>query len=256
MKRLASPNSIVKANNTKKDTKKDTKEGSIFNKDTKKLLGLTAIAHLVPLAVFGTLKFMNEMARINAARMGVRRFHAPGIIRGGDVIRDGNNNNNNNSNNSNNNKKLKLLQKISKDLNNKGVTNYKELMNYAKKNIPKFKGIYFTDHLPKTLKPGESLIQNLDKINNAGTHWLSMIRSHNPSNTIYHYDSYGQLPTESAQRLAERSNCNLAYFDNQFQTFKESNCGQRSIEFLMLMNGIGLNSKHSMQDIAKSIGRL
>lgn len=91
-----------------------------------------------------------------------------------------------------------------------------------------FRGVFAADTVPD-LASGESAIINTDPQGAPGTHWMALRRT--PKNTL-HYDSYGRTGSKVSHRLAGRGLVD-ADMDAE-QTGKETNCGARSLAWLML----------------------
>ena len=119
------------------------------------------------------------------------------------------------------------LNLIHKDI-GKNETDNIQLQKYIDKiGLSNFLGIYAWDTIPK-MKNNQSCIVNLDKSNQSGSHWISLYKY---KNTIYMYDSFDR----------KISNFRKVEIDsNMFQSSTETDCGQRSIAFLVLVEIIGL----------------
>ena len=62
----------------------------------------------------------------------------------------------------------------------------------ALRNVKGFRGVFASDTLPDTFRPGESLIVNYDPLGRPGSHWVAM--KHAPSGEGLYFDSFGQPP--------------------------------------------------------------
>jgi hypothetical protein len=87
--------------------------------------------------------------------------------------------------------------------------------------IPKFKGCFLRDSIPK-LKVGESCIINL----NGSSHWCALIRL----DTLYWFDSYGVI----APKILD--GYDYIYSETDLQSMASSACGWYALGFLISMN--------------------
>ena len=119
------------------------------------------------------------------------------------------------------------LNLIQKDIGTHETDNI-QLQKYIDKiGLSNFLGIYAWDTIP-TMINNQSCIVNLDKSTESGSHWISLYKY---KNKIYMYDSFDR----------KISNFRKVEIDsNMFQNSTETDCGQRSIAFLVLVEIIGL----------------
>ena len=91
-----------------------------------------------------------------------------------------------------------------------------------------FKGVYAANEtkVPRTLRNGESCILNLDKRNQAGSHWVGVLK-HN--NELITYDSFGR-------RVSNTRHTD----DDAEQRVIEVNCGQRCLAWLCVYYNFGI----------------
>jgi len=116
------------------------------------------------------------------------------------------------------------LKIIEDELQNSSTTTDAELKRYCTGAFGrKFRGVYPLDKIPE-LKNKQSLIFNLDRADQSGSHWMALYWC---NDTNYVYDSFG--------RSSKKLNVPLKSSDDDDdaeQKMKESNCGQRSISWL------------------------
>lgn len=118
----------------------------------------------------------------------------------------------------------KLLRRVQKSLGTAATTTA-QLEQTGKKLLgSKFAGVYASNKIPKSFT---SVIVNLDKEGEPGSHWLAMARC--SSGTVLVYDSFGR-PTAKIIKL---NFPNKATDPDREQMFKETNCGQRSLAWLL-----------------------
>jgi hypothetical protein len=98
-----------------------------------------------------------------------------------------------------------------------------DIDNLAKQfKIPKFKGCFIRDDIPK-LKVGESVIINL----NGRSHWTALIRL---SDGYFYFDSFGVIGPKSLNHL------DYIYTEVDLQKMSSSACGWYVLGFLISMN--------------------
>jgi len=104
-------------------------------------------------------------------------------------------------------------------------------LNKFKHIIPGFKGAYPFDKKP-LLKNNNSMILNLDKHNQPGKHWIAIYHLNNKN---YIYDSLGtyyKYPNPLP---------NSIYADkDREQAYKQNNCGQRSLAWILTVQSVGI----------------
>ncbi len=120
------------------------------------------------------------------------------------------------------------LNLIQKDIGTDETDNI-QLQKYIDKiGLSNFLGVYAIDTIP-TMTNNQSCIVNLDKSTQSGSHWISL---HKHKNKIYMFDSFDR----------KISNFRKVEIDsNMFQKSMETDCGQRCIAFLTLVQIIGLH---------------
>ena len=119
------------------------------------------------------------------------------------------------------------LNLIQKDI-GIGETDNIQLQKYIDKiGLSKFLGIYAWDTIP-TMINNQSCIVNLDKSTESGSHWISLYKY---KNKIYMYDSFNRKISDFRKVDIDK---------NMYQKNRQTDCGQRSIAFLTLVQIIGL----------------
>ena len=113
---------------------------------------------------------------------------------------------------------------------NKPLSNF-ELMDAAKQlEIPKFRGVFLRDTLPKKTLKRECGILNLDDISGSGTHWIAWYKN---GNDKYYFDSFGiQPPTELVKYLKSP----ILYNSEQIQKRYQVICGHLCLYVLKKMS--------------------
>ena len=101
----------------------------------------------------------------------------------------------------------------------------------------KFKGVYPSDKIPKLNDLSPYCIVNVDKSNEAGSHWLALVKS---GNHCILYDSFGRRNTQLIPNLRFSGNGKILDTDRDVeQKIKEENCGSRAISFLVFYDKYG-----------------
>jgi len=130
-----------------------------------------------------------------------------------------------------------LLRRVEKMLGNE-TTFSNDLNNVAKSLLgSKFKGIFTADKLPKLTKIQPYAIVNLDSSWEEGSHWIALAKS---GKKIIFYDSFGR-PSKSILPLLKGGGGTTIVNteDDAEQEIQETNCGQRSIVWLLLFDKYG-----------------
>jgi hypothetical protein len=112
-----------------------------------------------------------------------------------------------------------------------GTTYLDDLKTVGKEMLgSKFLGVFTSDMYPN-LRAGEMIIVNLDKSNEAGSHWIAIAKKNNDS--IF-YDSFGR----SSKKIFGKGKFINTEPDAE-QRKNENNCGQRTLAWLLLLNLFG-----------------
>ena len=81
--------------------------------------------------------------------------------------------------------------------NEKVLTNFDILKYVETLKIPRFRGVFMRDELPKKIKSEECGIMNFNTHEEIGSHWVCYVKKHD--NRIY-FDSYGQITPLEIQK--------------------------------------------------------
>ena len=81
--------------------------------------------------------------------------------------------------------------------NEKVLTNFDILKYVEILKIPRFRGVFMRDELPKKIKSEECGIMNFNTHEEIGSHWVCYVKKHD--NRIY-FDSYGQITPLEIQK--------------------------------------------------------
>jgi hypothetical protein len=110
-----------------------------------------------------------------------------------------------------------------------------------------FKGVFSSDKIPKLndLKP--YCILNLDKSTESGSHWIALAKIPGEHSSIV-YDSFGRPAKDIIPVLKDSGNGTILNSDlsDAEQKMSETDCGARSLAFLVVLDRFGL-------DVAKLI---
>ena len=143
-----------------------------------------------------------------------------------------------------------LYQKVLKDiitpLTGDTTTYLNELEGIGKKLLgTKFKGVYPRDKIPILNDLSPYAILNLDTSKEPGSHWVAIAKN---NNNTYLYDSFGRKNTKIIKNLVYSGNGKIIDADttDAEQKILESNCGARSLAFLVIFDKWGA-------DVAKLI---
>jgi putative methionine-R-sulfoxide reductase with GAF domain len=128
------------------------------------------------------------------------------------------------------------LNHIHKIMGHNRSTYANELQHFSKKMFKhKFKGVYASDKYPK-LKKNQSMIINVDKSNEPGSHWLGVYCYDN--NRYLIFDSFGRPSVKLIPHFGSGINLmDTDYDKNQLKS--QSDCGQRCIAFLNVCHNDG-----------------
>ena len=107
----------------------------------------------------------------------------------------------------------------------------KQLMDYGKRSIPHFVGVFPLDKLPIHLHPPAKFIVNTDTQHLPGTHWLAI--SYTQKGIIYAFDPFGIFyPKLLTTRLKKLSPRKISFNNIMYQKVNEENCGQLCLQWL------------------------
>jgi len=118
---------------------------------------------------------------------------------------------------------------ISSDLNRVGKSLLKS----------KFAGVFPADQIPKLAKRSPYAIVNLDTSDESGSHWIALARK---DGKVYFYDSFGRPNKSILPLLKSSGNGTTVDTDKDAeQEISETNCGARSMAWLILFDKYGVN---------------
>lgn len=102
----------------------------------------------------------------------------------------------------------------------------------------KFKGVYPSDMIPKLTDLSPYCILNLDKSDEPGSHWISLVKC--GKNKCLCYDSFGRCYTQIIPNLEFSGNGQVINTDKDSeQTIKQKNCGSRCLSFISIYDKYG-----------------
>lgn len=118
----------------------------------------------------------------------------------------------------------------------------------------KFLGSFPRDDIPlDAMKPGDMVIINTDTSTQPGQHWMPMARGVISKHSYYYHDPFakyhlkfnprvkmGQQGTGTTPTLVESDS------SDQEQSFKEENCGQRALAWLLVFQHCGEKNASSI----------
>lgn len=129
-----------------------------------------------------------------------------------------------------------ILKKVEKKIGTNKTTystDLDELGKYYFKDM--FVGCYPSDQIPILTNRRCYCIVNLDSSDENGSHWIALAYH---KNKYIFYDSFGRPQHEILKALNNRKVIETE--DDPEQKITESNCGQRSMSFLLLLHMYGL----------------
>ena len=131
---------------------------------------------------------------------------------------------------------LSVLNQIEKKMGKRGTTYMDELLKMGRSMFPNnFKGVYSADEIPD-IQEGDYVIANLDKHNQAGSHWIGITRI---GNRYYYYDSFGRRINKIMPGLSGRGKV-IGDTKDKEQRVDETNCGQRCLSWLWILHNYGI----------------
>jgi hypothetical protein len=119
-------------------------------------------------------------------------------------------------------------------------TTYQNELDIAGKKLfnSKYAGTFASDEIPKLNNKKKYIILNLDKSNEPGSHWVA-VAFH--KNKYYFFDSFGRNSKKILPALYKGKGKNkIIDTDNdKDQKESETNCGAKSLTFLLLFDNYG-----------------
>ena len=104
----------------------------------------------------------------------------------------------------------------------------------------RFRGAWPSDHTPK-LKKGQSMIINVDKKDEPGSHWLSVVRDRN---SMYVYDSFGRHTKNLIPHFYKKNGSGSKVKNTERdieQRNEQLDCGLRCMSSLAVYYDKGIN---------------
>jgi len=109
------------------------------------------------------------------------------------------------------------------------------------KNVGGFRGVFSSDTLPDTFRPGESLVTNYDPSDKPGSHWVAM--RHAKDGAGVYFDSFGLPPdaednilhdqTRFRDWLSQHTRQPLRWNRVDLQSLADNVCGEWSCAFVL-----------------------
>lgn len=107
----------------------------------------------------------------------------------------------------------------------------------------KYLGTYPRDDIPlERMKPGDMVIINTDTSAQPGQHWMPFARGVDKKSAFYYHDPFAKYHLRMEQKgFGTRGGQTLIEADSsdQEQSFKENNCGQRALAWLLVFQHCG-----------------
>ena len=130
-----------------------------------------------------------------------------------------------------------ILKKVEKKIGSNKTTYSTDLDKLGKYYFKSmFVGCFPSDKIPVLTKERCYAIVNLDRSDQNGSHWIALAYK---NNKYIFYDSFGRPQHEILSSLNNRTVIETE--DDAEQKVVESNCGQRSISWLLLLHMHGLD---------------
>ena len=134
----------------------------------------------------------------------------------------------------------KILSDIEKRLSNK-ITYGHVLQNEGIQLFGyRFKGVFPSDKIPKLNDLRSYAILNLDNSNQSGSHWIAVALV---DKDLIVYDSFGRHHSKIIPNLKQEFRGRIKNTDMDAEQKKhETNCGQRSLAFLVFLQKYGVKN--------------
>ena len=130
-----------------------------------------------------------------------------------------------------------VLMKI-EDVLGSGVTNNIQLTKLGHEVFGnEYIGTWSSDQMPKYVKEGQCFILNTDstRSRNKNGHWVAFFKL---KNKLWYYDSYARPAYKLSKHWANKRMYNANTTDRD-QSYEESDCGSRSMAFLVIFKKYG-----------------
>lgn len=102
-----------------------------------------------------------------------------------------------------------------------------------------FMGVFPSDKIPKLNKIKNMCILNLDRSDQSGSHWVSLVYDYDEGKSML-YDSFGRKNSKIINKVNYSGNGRV--IDSELdpeQKISESNCGARCVAFLCVFHKYG-----------------
>ena len=131
-----------------------------------------------------------------------------------------------------------ILAEVEEHIGHTHRTNTTELESAGMFFLPmKFRGVFPANQIPILTLEQPYCIVNLDSSDQVGRHWVSIAKH---KGGVHFYDSYGRDGGSILPLLILSGNGYITNADNDVeQSLHESNCGQRSLSWLLLYERYG-----------------
>ena len=98
-------------------------------------------------------------------------------------------------------------------------------------------GTFSSDQMPKYIRENQCFILNTDssKSRNKNGHWVAFMKL---NSKLYYYDSYARPAYKLSKHWTTKKMYNANTTDRD-QSYKESDCGSRSLSFLVVFKKYG-----------------
>lgn len=134
------------------------------------------------------------------------------------------------------------LKKVKQQIGHGGTTMGSELEKVGKYYLgDDFRGVYSQDMVPNDMKHGQYAVVNVDTSDKGGSHWVAVKKNKNKHVLIY--DSFGRKSKKLLPILYRQFDVTDADYDRE-QAYREDNCGQRCVSFILVDYCLG--EKYSM----------
>ena len=112
------------------------------------------------------------------------------------------------------------------------------------KGVPGYLGCFAHNQLAElpAMKPGQSVIFNLEDSNQGGSHWVG---AYCGKNYVEYFDSFGIPPDDRALAYFRKSKKQIEYNDSKIQGNKSNRCGLYAVGFIK-MRASGLSDYTSV----------
>jgi len=99
----------------------------------------------------------------------------------------------------------------------------------------KYLGTLSSDQFPKYIREGQCFILNTDSSKQSGTHWVAFYKL---NKRLYYYDSFARSTSKLSKYWKTIKLINANRTDRD-QSFKESDCGSRSLAWIVILSKWG-----------------